>query len=239
MLFIAVAVFGIGLVGCQKNGTTPTKTSTAGTKALVRTAAGDLLDLSCLKGKSPSQMSSCKVDTGKNAVGGNPQFLYFIWDLIYFHEQQVCQWLYGISSCYQYFGFQGWQGGRQYCDWNWLPTSSFPYSNGLCGGYSDWWRRPDYGDRTCDELRYDRENALNEVNYCNQATDCVEYSNVEYNECNKPGVNKWIATPRLDEATHEYAEQCLTTAGQIYCAFAACLPPTCINNRCSSGCLVY
>lgn len=248
-MLVVVTVLGVGLTGCQKDESRVPKQSSSQTKAVVRNAAGEHFDLTCLRGKSPSQMGSCKVDVSaakKNAspVGGygygyDSQMAYFIWDLIYFHEQEVCQWLFGIPSCYQYFGFQGYQGQQPYCDWNWMRQGAFPYPNGLCGGYWDWWRRPNYGDRTCDELYYDREAAVNEINYCNTSSDCVAYTNQYYQECNGANINRWANTYRLDAATRAYSDQCTSNVGAIACPAVACLPAQCTNNRCSSGCLVY
>ncbi len=250
----------LSLAACQQNEATNSRPET---RPAVRAANGTLYDLKCLKGKKPGAMSGCAVDTAAKAKSrmayhdASQQWYevtdvtYFIWQISYFDEASMCQWLWGMPSCYNYFGTQAYQGPRcevgwlyQYqdlpqaqarnCGWYWNPWYTPPTQ----GGWYPWYpQQPTYPQLSCSQLKAERDWWASQAQYCNNDNECVvSYSVAEWGSCNPPATNQWLQTAELDYWAGEYEAACLGSTGTVFCPAIACPAPKCVAGRCSQGC---
>lgn len=127
--FFLVAVCLAVTLGCQQS---PTKLQEKrGTKALIQSADGKSYDVACLKSHSPTSMSSCEVGLTDDGEGsGSARGLYsgyyggdyYYWNLFGFNENDFCGYLWGFSSCYNYFGYT-------------QPSYNYSYGNSCSSSY--------------------------------------------------------------------------------------------------------
>lgn len=136
---IQCLLIGFSLIltmGCQQGSSTM---DDRGTTALVQDANGKSYDVSCLKNGSPQTMSACEVSPGtqgpsKNSRGiyySNPSYNYYYWNLFGFNQGDFCSYLWGMSNCYYYFGYNSvpnyYYGGNSYCSSSYLNSSYYYY----------------------------------------------------------------------------------------------------------------
>jgi len=271
MVVRKLILIGLGLItlaACQKS------TTKAQTKTLpaVRSANGTVYDLKCLKSKSPQSMAACEIDqtTGARVRGLSPVYndgsewtydqTYFIWQMPYFNEGSLCQWLWGMDACYGYFGYswlpQGpscdvaWifqyqdlpQTGAQNCGWYWNPWYTYPYfpqQPWWGGGYPWGGQWPQQPELTCDQIKNERDWFAGQASYCNHDSQCEIVSTVsKWGACSPPAINTWLRGPELDYWTDLYESECLNGTETPVCpmTLVACEPPKCVLGRCQHSC---
>ncbi len=262
-MIVVRKLFGLSLIvmslaACQK--TEATKTSQQ-TRPAVRAANGTLYDLKCLKAGKPGSMSTCVVNTAKTSARKAYNDLnqssstvadvsYFVWQISYFDESSLCQWMWGMPSCYDYFGTQPVPGPR--CEVNWLfQYQDLPQAQARnCGQYwNPWYTPPTQGGGwnqpdpptpptlSCADIKIERDWQASQAQYCDQDSQCeVAFTQSKWGGCAVPSTNKLLHTPELDYWTDQYKFQCFAGISAVICPLSACTAPKCVSGRCNQTC---